>query len=290
MFFFSRQHIQPIHRNFSPSYMLDDDIQVQLMEQGYAILRNIIREDEIQEALAVFEQIKENEGYDVQEKFESSGNFKSVTLQQYVFSFIKKFMLNTAHRYANLEHCEVGDGGAFFIKPNTGKSRLDPHQDSPVIDETSTYAVFTWIPLQDINEQNGALYVLPKSHLWGNCYRSQHIPWAFGSICKELWKQMIPLYINKGDLIVFDPSIIHASEVNNSGQYRIVICGALLPLNHQKVEYTYENKQYKRYFVDDNYWLDGGLISSLKNYTFEPVTQQFPNPVKYRMIKHLISK
>lgn len=280
--------IKKIERNFNPPYINDETVFKSFKEEGYAIIRNIIKEKELNDAYTMFENIKNDKEYNVYEKFESSGNFNSRKLQQQIFTFIKSFMQKTAHRYANLDNCEIGDGGAFFIKPNTSKSKLEPHQDSPVIDETINYAIFVWIPLQDINTENGALYILPKSHLWGNCYRSQHIPWAYGNLCKELWKFMLPVYLNKGDILLFDPSIIHASEVNNSNDYRVVICGALLPINHQKVDFIQYKDKIHKYYVNDNYWLDGGLKDSLKNFKFETINNAYPKTIKYSMIKHLL--
>lgn len=289
MFFFNRHKIHPVHRKFEPSFLSDSVLQNNFEREGFVVLRNIIREEEIEDALTKFRAIQKKEGYEIKDRFESSGNFRSADLQKDIFNYIEDFMHKIAPRFANLHNCEIGKGGAFFIKPNTISSKLDPHQDSPVVDETKTYAVFAWIPLMDINEKNGALYVLPKSHLWGNSYRSQHIPWAFGSLCRKLWNHMQPVYINKGDVILFDPSIIHASEENKSEQYRIVLCGALLPKNHQKVEYVLNDKKtIEQYLIDDDYWLDGGNVNALKKYPKNILTNSFPNPVKENMISHLL--
>lgn len=286
--FFSKPTINLKQRNFAPRYLLDEQNQKHFEQEGYVILKNIIESSEIEDAIATYKSIQLDKDFDVKKKFESSGNFQSVKLQTEVFKYVEHFMTLTANRYANLENCEVGSGGAFFIKPNTDESRLEPHQDSAVIDESNTYAVFVWMPLVDINENNGALYLLPKSHLWGNFCRSQHIPWAFRNIGKDLWKYMKPIYVNKGDIVLFDSSIIHASEVNRSDNYRIVLCGALLPKNHQKIDYISEYKTIKQYFVDDNYWIDGGRKESLNKYSNKTIKDAFPNPISKRMFKELI--
>lgn len=289
MLFFKRQIISPVKRNFNPAYLKEESIQKHFEEYGYAILKNVLTEDEISVALTEFDALTKTEGYNVKNIFESSGNFKSVELQKKVFAFIYQFMSKIADRFAITENCEIGKGGAFFIKPNSQESKLEPHQDSPVIDETKTYAVFTWMPLQDIDENNGVLYVLPKSHLFGNAYRSQHVPWAFRNSCEELWKYMIPLYVNKGDIILFDPAVIHGSGINKSDAFRLVLCGALLPKNHQKVEYTLAKKNIQQFFIDDTYWLDGGDAASLSKYKSNSIQYSYPNPVKNKELNHLIT-
>lgn len=290
MFSFFTPNIKPVQRNFNPAYLLDKSQQEYFEKEGYVVIRNVLTELEIEEIKDTYKIIQADKDFEVKNKFESSGNFQSAKLQTRVFNYIEEFMKRTSNRYANLENCEVGTGGAFFIKPNTEESKLEPHQDSAVIDESKYYAVFVWMPLVNINEKNGALYVLPKSHLWGNYYRSQHIRWAFNNISKFLWKYMQPIYVDKGDIVLFDSSIIHGSEVNQSDTYRIVLCGALLPKQHQKVDYVEENKKIIQYCVDDKYWLDGGQKGSLAKYKKKEVHNIFPNPVNKRALKKLIQE
>ena len=289
MFFFKKYNIQPIQRDFNKQYLLKQNVQNQFNELGYVILRNVISDEELSIVYDEYLEIQENNDFVVNDKFESSGNFKSVELQKRIFIFIQDLMNKVAPRFADLSNCDIGDGGAFFIKPNTDKSRLEPHQDSTVIDENKEYAIFVWIPLCNITKNNGALYVLPKSHLWGNTYRSQHIPWAFRNIHKQLWEYMEPIYLNKGDIVLFDSSIIHASEKNNSDTYRIAFCGALLPKNHQKVEYLITKNEARKYYVDNTYWLDGGTIQSLDKFKYEIVENKFPNPINKNILKQLTS-
>lgn len=288
MFFFYKSNLKPVKRDFSTKFLLDSNAQRELEEKGFVVLNNMIREEEIEEALKKYDQVKNMEGFKIDERFESSGNFNA-SIQQSVFEYLEEFMMKTAPRYADLNNCEIGNGGAYFIKPPGNKGRLEPHQDSSVVDESSTYAVFAWSPLVDITPQNGALYLLPKSHLWGNFYRSQHITWAFKGVYKTLWKYMMPVYAQKGDVVLFDSSIIHASEVNNSNEYRIALCGALLPKNHQKVDYLIHGKDIYQYLVDDTYWIDGGRAESLKKYEKKKVANNFPAKVKERDLLSLMN-
>lgn len=277
-------------RNFFPPYLIQENAQQFFEKYGYVVFSNILDDKIIKIAQDEFEKIQQLEGYVVNNKFESSGNFSSISTQEYIFKFVKNYLTQIAPLFANLSNCEIGDGGAFFIKPNTAESILHPHQDSTVIDETQFYGTFIWIPLQDAQIENGPLYVLPKSHRWGNSYRSQHIKWAFRNHSKFLWSQMKPILAKKGDIICFDTSIIHASGINKSNKDRVVVCGALLPKNHQKIEYLSENNCIFEYKIDSSYWLDGGKKESLKQYNFEIKNHNFPNPVSKKYILNLINK
>lgn len=288
MFFIKKHTIKPVQRNFTPAYFLDSATQDFFEENGYVVIKDIINEDELIEARTFFEKIKSLPSYKVDKKFESAGNFECKQTQTLIFEFIKKFMSAVAARFSNTSNCDLGDGGTFFIKPPGKDSVLHPHQDSAVIDETVGYGVFIWIPLCNITMENGPLYVLPKSHLWGNFYRSQHIPWAFRKQYMYLWEKMIPLVVNKGDVICFDTSIIHASSMNKTSEDRISLAGALLPKNHSKVEYLLKDKKFIKYDIDNDYWLDGGKVSTLRNYKYTTGDYNFINPVSKNDIENLL--
>lgn len=290
MWFFGKQTLPVVQRNFALPYLKERSAQDAFERQGFVVIRNIVTPEEIQEAAAFFDELKKMDAYKVDRKFESAGNFTCKKTQGLIFEFIKAYSKKIAPRFANLENCELGEGGTFFIKPPGEESILHPHQDSTVIDESNSYGVFIWIPLTDITLENGPLYVLPGSHLWGNFYRSQHIPWAFRKEYKYLWEKMIPITVNKGDIICFDTSIIHASGINKSNEFRVAACGALLPKQHEKVEYLLKGKTIFKYHIDNDYWLDGGQVSSLYRYRHEEMAYNFPNPVNKKSIDLLIKK
>lgn len=285
---FKRNSFTVEKRQFESKYFLDATAQNTFETNGYVVLKDVVQPEEIELAQQKFKELQRMEGYDVNKKFESSGNFASTKTQENVFAFVENFTRNVAKRFANFDNCEIGYGGAFFIKPNTDESVLEPHQDSAVIDESKHYGVFVWMPLQDITPENGALYVLPRSHLWNNYYRSQHIDWAFRKHLKFLWTKMKPVYLKKGDAICFDTSIIHSSSANKSDDYRLVVCGALLPKNYVEVEYLLEGKKVGQYFIDQNYWLDGGQAANLAQYESIKMEYAYPNPISKSQLKTLL--
>ncbi|MBK9353455.1 MAG: phytanoyl-CoA dioxygenase family protein [Bacteroidetes bacterium] len=152
----------------------------------------------------------------------------------------------------------------YQIKPASKTSQLNPHQDTPIVDELNLYAIYAWIPLCDVNEKNGTLSVLPKSHLWGNYQRSLNVPWIYEKYTNKLWKLMKPLNINKGDLICFDSALIHASGPNMSNEVRVAYNTAILPKNFQQVHYymdkdTPKNKV-EEYLIDETFYMNENIM------------------------------
>ena len=102
MWFFKKKKIELIKRNFEPSYFSNKDNQDFFETNGYVILKNIVSEIEIEELHIKFNELKKMDGFDVKNKFESSGNFNSIKVQEFVFDTINKFMQKIAIRFAKI--------------------------------------------------------------------------------------------------------------------------------------------------------------------------------------------
>lgn len=139
------------------------------------------------------------------------------------------------------------------------------HQDSTVIDEEKDYCLFIWIPFCDITKENGYISVLPGSHLWGNTQRSLGVPWQFRNHVETLNKHMHPVFLNAGDVMIFDPALIHSSSPNLSKEIRHAITITVLRKDYQLV-YHFKNKEIdetlmEKYYVTENFYFDYDFIS-----------------------------
>jgi len=160
----------------------------------------------------------------------------------------------------DMEKADPKTGGAFQVKPPSEQSDLQIHQDGNVIDEEKDYCLFVWIPFCDITETNGPIWVLPGSHLWGNTQRSLGVPWNFLKHVEFLRKFMFPINIKRGDVMVFDPALIHCSTPNFSAETRHAITITVLRKNYQLI-YYFRNKNIdtfliEKYEVDENFYYD----------------------------------
>ena len=132
---------------------------------------------------------------------------------------------------------------SFVVKLSGPKSEFYLHQDTTGLDEKKYSPLNLWIPLIDVDESNGCLGIIPKSHKWFSPYRSISFPAPFDTIQSTVKQYLSPTKMKAGEVLIFDNRLLHHSYSNESGETRIaVICGlfpkeAKLETCH-KPEYT----------------------------------------------------
>lgn len=132
---------------------------------------------------------------------------------------------------------------SFVVKVPGPKSEFYLHQDTTGLDEWKHSPLSLWIPLQDVDENNGCLGIIPYSQHFFTPYRSISFPAPFDYIQSTVKQYLQPLSMKKGEILIFDNRILHHSYSNHSGKDRIaVICG-LFPkeakmITCHKPEYT----------------------------------------------------
>ena len=98
-----------------------------------------------------------------------------------------------------------------YVARSSGKNRCDVHIDDKSPNETNTANYLQWaIPMIDLNTKNGCTQLLEKSHLSLKKNKS--------SITN--FKDLI---LKKGDLAVWDGSILHTARPNKTNSTRWVI-------------------------------------------------------------------
>lgn len=119
-------------------------------------------------------------------------------------------------------------GGTFIVKA-PGQSVLDPHQDWNIVDEEITRSFNVWVPLVDVTVENGAVYILEKSHGLMPTLRGPGFPSPFAGIMQEMWKMMVPLEMKAGEALVYDHRLIHSSPRNHSHEDRLACVFGIIP-------------------------------------------------------------
>jgi ectoine hydroxylase-related dioxygenase (phytanoyl-CoA dioxygenase family) len=108
-------------------------------------------------------------------------------------------------------------GRNFVVKRGAeNASRMPLHQDLTFVDQNVERGVHIWIPLVDVNHDNGCLKVAPKSHRLMN-----HIA-AVGSFeipfepVREIFEKhcTISVPMKAGAAFFFDERLIHGSDAN----------------------------------------------------------------------------
>ena len=112
--------------------------------------------------------------------------------------------------------------GSFIVKQSKPESAMCVHQDMTLVDESKYTGINIWVPLLDLNDENGTLQVLPGSHRIFPSYRGSSICGIYEECNEEIKKYLTKVYPKAGEAVIFDQSIIHYSEANRSGGPRIV--------------------------------------------------------------------
>lgn len=206
-----------ISQQFNPMKKVfkDERLQKQIEKDGYVVVP-FYTEEEVKRLHNIF--------YSLHEDNEIKGFFSTT------------FSLNKNYREgANEAILEIGKppidnlftdykiwSGSFLVKANDENSALSVHQDMTLMDESKFTGLNIWCPLIDLNENNGPLMVLPGSHRITPTLRGSTIPGIYENTHELILEMMQTLYVKKGQAVIFDQSIIHASPPNRSNELRIV--------------------------------------------------------------------
>lgn len=113
---------------------------------------------------------------------------------------------------------------SYVIKEAGLQNIVPPHQDWSFVDETEFSSATVWIPLMDVNKNNGALGVIKGSHRIFNYPRSSPSPQAKSLLSDHvfnLFPYVEVIEMKAGEALVFNNKTIHASPPNISGITRI---------------------------------------------------------------------
>jgi hypothetical protein len=111
----------------------------------------------------------------------------------------------------------VVTGRNFIVKRGGDKAgRMLMHQDFSFVDQTVERGVHVWIPLVDVNHENGCLKVSPGSHrLINHIAGPGGLPNPYDAVLDELDENCtVSLPMRAGEALFFDERLMHGSEPN----------------------------------------------------------------------------
>lgn len=125
--------------------------------------------------------------------------------------------------YRSLNH-------VFIIKNPGQETTFNIHQDWSVVDETQWPSYNVWVPLQDVDEHSGAMWIIKKSHrLTANIRGAGQLFPNYMDAMNELRPYMVNFPMKAGEALVFRHSTIHGSPPNLSDQQRVVAASSIIP-------------------------------------------------------------
>lgn len=250
-----------VNRNFSNQLLLDNNFHESLKINGYVHIKNVIVRSEIEILKKIFLQYKNHNGFEHVNYYTNTIGFFDHKIRVELKSATDNILYNILKRIYNINKTFFPLGGGFAVNPAFSNRGCLPHQDPTFVDEDKTFSTTTWLGLEDTTIENGCLWALNGSHIWGNKYRSVRIPWKFNNCIDQLWDLMTPIPINAGDILCFDVALIHASKMNITAKDRLAMTVQAFPTQETLLSYHPNGK----YFVDE-YIIDGDYFIKESQY------------------------
>lgn len=171
--------------------------------------------------------------------------------------------------------------GYFLVKMSGEKGTVSIHQDWMLVDESRFVGVTMWIPLVDTTLENGSFQVIENSHKFLSQIRGSNTHFPYRGDLQDVHNRFLTnINLKKGDAILFDHKLAHASLPNFTKDPRVAVGLVVLPQEAEMVHYYFDHqqKEVRLYEVDDNFLLEFGLRDHPDKYKFIK-KMNFTNPI-----------
>lgn len=121
-------------------------------------------------------------------------------------------------------------GWSLLVKWPGTRGTVVAHRDPTFVDERRFRSVGVWCAIDDTNEANGPLRVVPGTHGHDPRIRPHQ---ATENLCPDIEGDVgevaVPLTVTAGTAIVYDHSLVHGSGPNHTTRERVAAVGLLVP-------------------------------------------------------------
>jgi phytanoyl-CoA hydroxylase len=214
-------------------------------ENGYVIIKNAIPENTITDFINKYEVFKHSKNY----YFRSQDTNRPEKLAVNDEGFIENSILNPIELLFQKEFCQsaaqiiCSDSVSNVLKALTSKQKHTiwqtmffdkstgtvAHQDHYYLDSNPPgNLVACWYALEDIHEDAGAFFVVPKSHKGPLISRSNDVPLfsdhseytsKIQNLIQEYNYQPQPMCLEKGSVLFWHPFLVHGAFQNVNPNY-----------------------------------------------------------------------
>ena len=208
------------------SIIKDEALESELLEKGFVTMP-LLTQEEVAEV---------QKFYDDTHFHEMPGTFSGIHMttwsdNAYHKRIVKDFIKKVFEKALQAHFKDYKQYNHVFIAKQPGDhTEFNVHQDWSIVDESKYYSVNVWVPLADTDESNGALWIIPGSHHWGNPIRGAGVLFPdYRQQDKLLKERSISVPLKAGEALVFFHSTIHGSPPNRSDKDRVVATCAVIP-------------------------------------------------------------
>lgn len=118
----------------------------------------------------------------------------------------------------------------FIVKLSGVDTTFPVHQDWSIVNETNFFSLNIWIPLHDVDEKNGAMWIVKGSHKLNQPIRGAgNLFPNYFSLLDELKPYMTSFPMKAGEALLFYHSTIHGSPANIAEEPRIIVQASVVP-------------------------------------------------------------
>lgn len=190
-------------------------------EQGFVILRGAA-EKEVELLSAYIQSRGTRYAGDFYYSLLSNSYSENLLIQKNINQLLSSFFNARFQDYRVLNE-------SYLVKPSRTSGEMLLHQDWSYTDVSRYTTGTVWIPLCDVNEQNGTLLLLPGSHRYFKQYVSGSLPTLRVKSTAVPQERLLKPELKTGDVVVFNPAVFHGSCPNSSTQDRIVVTATVFP-------------------------------------------------------------
>lgn len=258
----------------------NSDFATQFEAEGYLVLP-FFGEEEIAQLTSIYNEVPADEKLLFEStSFSEDSAFKQAISEQ-VETIFKSKITEIFKDYKVL-------GTSFLTKRVGDNSAMPIHQDWTVVDEAIYSSITCWIPLVDTTIQNGAMQVIPGSHLFSDALRGPSLPSALEAINLAPYLKTIPL--KAGEALIFNHALLHASHPNKSNANRMAVTFGLTHQEAQLLMYYLKNDTIEKWEMPDTMFIDypkirfTPTIGDCKDvFAFHPQKLTLPEVLKNRI-------
>ncbi|MDB5281425.1 MAG: hypothetical protein JWO06_500 [Bacteroidota bacterium] len=252
----------------------DEKLNAQYLREGY-VIADLFSEAEVKFLLDVYESNRVDEQETIELTVFSTDKDKKLGISKTLSDLYEKKFKDILISYETLYA-----GYAVKRKGKSNESKL--HRDPAFTDEINYFAVTLFIPLCDVDETNGALSIIPRSHhflcgIRGRGVREYQFNTDAGRIENAFGKMF---KMKKGQVLFYDPALLHFSAKSDAEAPRITANGILVPSEIKPINYYLNNKtgEVEVYEIDKQFipsQMSGIFVDGVKNYPLKSTIKNF---------------
>jgi hypothetical protein len=211
----------------------DELLQRNFEENGYVIIP-ALSADEVKSLEQIYHSNKVDEQPSIELSIKCSDLNISRQIEKLTAGIVTGRMSSHLHDYKM-----IYSGFVTKIPGRHNMSKL--HQDPTFVDETRMKAVNVWCPLVDVDEKNGAVWIVKHSNQFFPGYRGYAVSqFDYSGIFEEVMNRFGTLVKMKaGEALVYDTSLFHYSLHNTSSEIRIACATIMIPAEEAPIYYHY---------------------------------------------------